>query len=392
MLPLLLVLTVQAQKKNDFQLQRELPGVTEKGWYSVRLPKEVMSEVSVNLEDLRIFEITETDTLEVPYLINIRTDKTEEKEVDFKLLNRTRRNGYSFYTFKIPGKRIVNHIYLDMDGDNFDARVMVEGSFRQTQWDMIADEMRIIGISNTRVTYRYTELVIPPSNFPYIRLKVRSDNSLRLLKGKLYQRETEEGSFEVFENTYDETQNSEMQQTQIGIKLDGRFPVSSLEIDAGHSRDFYRKFVLEGYRDSARQKLTLHHGVLTSVGKNHYNFPIGFVDSLNLRIYNYDDQPVELKSLSVKGPVYELVSELEEGKRYVLAYKAPKAHRPQYDIVYFRDKVPNDLPTVDPGEATNLAEVKEAEDNAGPDQIWVWVIMGVVILVLGAFSFKMMKS
>ena len=52
----------------EFKQQRAL-GQLQKGWYSVELSPELSGSLKPDMGDMRIWAITETDTLEAPYYI-----------------------------------------------------------------------------------------------------------------------------------------------------------------------------------------------------------------------------------------------------------------------------------------------------------------------------------
>ncbi len=53
-------------KSYDKQIQ--LSGITEQ-WHSIPLPDTLFEDVENNLADIRVYGVTENDTLEAPYLL-----------------------------------------------------------------------------------------------------------------------------------------------------------------------------------------------------------------------------------------------------------------------------------------------------------------------------------
>ena len=69
------------------------------------MPNYVFGEVSDNLNDLRIFGITaKNDTIEAPYLLIKKEEKIIREEVDFKLINQSKKgNDYFFLAVECWG-------------------------------------------------------------------------------------------------------------------------------------------------------------------------------------------------------------------------------------------------------------------------------------------------
>ena len=55
---------------DTYNYSREINNISET-WHSIDLPNGVFEKVSNNLNDFRIYGITETDTIEAPYLLKI---------------------------------------------------------------------------------------------------------------------------------------------------------------------------------------------------------------------------------------------------------------------------------------------------------------------------------
>src|SRR5690606_40823506 len=56
-------------------------------------------------------------------------------------------SGY-FFTFEMPAREPINQLYLQFKEKNFDWKIRLEGSHDQQEWFTIADDYRIVSISN----------------------------------------------------------------------------------------------------------------------------------------------------------------------------------------------------------------------------------------------------
>lgn len=126
---------------------------------------------------------------------------------------------------------------------------------------------------------------------------------------------------------------------------------------------------------------------------NEFKFGSSTVKKIRILIHNEDNQPLSIGKVHLKGYVHELIVRFTEDASYFLVYGNNKAKRPNYDIDRFVEKVPKDLKTLELGN-----ELKIEKDRVQPksplfeNMTWLWVIMGLIMLVLGWFSVKMMKK
>jgi hypothetical protein len=134
-------------------------------------------------------------------------------------------------------------------------------------------------------------------------------------------------------------------------------------------------------------------GTLNSIHKNGLKFNSTIVQKLKIIIDNKDNQPLSIDGIKVKGYVHELTARFTENATYFLTYGNENATKPDYDIERFPDNVPKMLSSLELGNELEIA--KEEAPKKTPlfeNKIWLWLIMGLIILVLGWFSLKMMKK
>ena len=132
---------------------------------------------------------------------------------------------------------------------------------------------------------------------------------------------------------------------------------------------------------------------LSSLEDNEYKFNQQITDKLKIIIQNHDNQPLNIEAVTVKGYVHELVARLNKPAEYYLVYGNKKAYKPNYDIINFQQKIPQELSELTIGQEEPLK--KSEFPLIGPlfqNQIWLWAIMIIIILVLGWFSVRMLKS
>ena len=100
-----------------------------------------------------------------------------------------------------------------------------------------------------------------------------------------------------------------------------------------------------------------------------------------------------IRNVKVKGNVYEMIARFNVPADYYLVYGNKRSYKPNYDIVNFKANIPKDLKELSLGDEK---EIGKAEiPLIGPlfqNKVWLWIIMTVIILVLGWFSIRMLKT
>ena len=114
---------------------------------------------------------------------------------------------------------------------------------------------------------------------------------------------------------------------------------------------------------------------------------------IKITIYNGDNQPLSITNIESKGYKYQLVGRFTEPADYMLVYGNASMRKPSYDIARFKTKIPKDLSALRIGaEETIFKPEQETIKPLFENSYWLWGIIGVVILVLGGFTLRMLKK
>ena len=152
----------------QYNFKRELKGISEQ-WHKIILPDEVFGKVSQEIKDIRIFGITiNNDTIEVPYLLRLASEKIFIKDVAFLTINTSQNDKGFYFTFEIPKTEPINQIKLDFKQNNFDWRVKLEGSQNQSEWFTIIENFRILSLKNEITDFQFTKLTFPNSKYRFL--------------------------------------------------------------------------------------------------------------------------------------------------------------------------------------------------------------------------------
>ena len=312
---------------DTYYCKSRILGVSER-WHSLELPKSVFAKVSNTISDIRIYSVTSNDTIEVPYMLKVASEKKSRKKVDFKLINSSNRQNTYFFTFEIPSAKTINEILLDFKNDNFDWKVDLEASQNRVDWHSLLDNYRILSIKNGQTDYEFTHLNFPDSNYKYYRLLFQSETKPRLIGASIFLETEIDAEFnEITLSKLDISEDEQNNLTVITADLKERSPISFVKINVANGYDYYRPVTIQYAADSVQTEKgwgfnyrTIYSGILNSMENNGFVFDTKLGKKLKITLQNHDNQPLDIKTIVLKGYVHTLVGRFTEKGPYYLAY------------------------------------------------------------------------
>jgi hypothetical protein len=73
-------------------------------------------------------------------------------------------------------------------------------------------------------------------------------------------------------------------------------------------------------------------------------------------------------------------------------YGADAVRSPSYDLAWFENKIPNEPMVTEIGPPQLLIAAGPRASALFENKVWLWSLMGVMIVGLGFFTIKMMKA
>jgi hypothetical protein len=387
--------TVSAQEK-AWTYRRPITNVQQEGWHSIQLPAEIFKHVSPSFDDLRILSIA-NDTVEIPYVLNIKETQVESESVSLSVMNESRKDGAYYITFLNSG-RPINQIDLEFEEANYFATLRLEGSQNNKEWFTIVDEQKIFSVNNSFEQYSYNELHFPVSEYDYFRIAVTSPTALHFIRGSFQNFQEKPGSFVIANSRSVLKQDKRARQTIVELTIDHFQPISSITFDIPSQSDYYRSASIEVMTDSFKTEKgwvknyqNVYNGYLTSIHPNQITFPYVAASQIRIIINNLDNAPLEIRDTEVKGPVVEIMASLNTNGAF-LYYGKKDAYKPSYDIDHFRNKIPSAASKASLGPEEILIAAPEKVTAFFENKTLLYGVMIVIIAVLGFFTLRMMKT
>ena len=426
LLPALLANNVFALDLTNWQYKADV--TVEDGtakYCKLTLTPEIYNAARPDLADIRLVD---ADTEQVPYVLARPKDITQSVKYSPAIINRSTNEDKAAMVTLDFGKQVVkNRIEVQTGGNNFRRAVRVEGSNDNIEFFTVVDTAYVFAITPRR---RFSRIDLPANDYRYLRISVAPmaeetespiiDNvQASKYESKLAKRQPVKMS--QLEHSEDEKSKSSIYIYDLAYR---QLPITEIELEVADDA-FYRYVTLEGRDTTTRkvpiasednrqrfrkvevewkriisgtiyrypdasgkkcEKLTLS----ISTGTRVYKF-------LRLIISNYDDRPLTLSLTSAKMIAHNIVFESQDNFAPLLYVGSQSAGMPHYDLsrlltrpLQVQAKVANlgditDNPLFGQAEPKPLAWTEK-------HKVLLWIIMGAVVAVLGAFIFISFKS
>jgi hypothetical protein len=384
--------------QENFNFRRKLNAVDSGGWYSITLSPPFFKTSKQSFSDLRIYQFTEKDTLEAPYVLTIHERQVTEGTLELPAINQSKKGDKQYLTFELKKDQYVNYLDLEFDEENYDGSATLEGSTNQKEWFEI-DEQRIISIQNSEMNFTSASLYFAKTNYRYLRVQLEIDKSLTFIKATFKNQVIDPGLLTEVPTIFNQMLDKPAKQSIININLPELQPIVQFNVETEEANDYYRSFRLERLMDSTQSPKgweyfyeSIAEGYLTSIDKNEFYFNYSLAKKLRLIISNADNAPIKIKAVSIYSPKVELIARLKGSDNTFLYYGNNNIGEPSYDLVVFKEKIPTTAPTISLMTEEKLTKEKEPVSALIENKIWLWVVMGAIMGLLGFFTLKMMKG
>ncbi len=388
---------------DSYSFKRQLNKVEKENYCTLMLSPEVMARSKSNLSDIRIYNIANSDTTEVPYLMNWMGSNIKEVSIPFQLINDTyNEKCCSYVTLKFSKKQTINQIKLNVSDSNFDKRLKIEGSNDNKEWFTIKEHLRIVRFRNASEDYSYTTLNFNSSEFTYFRIKFDDDGSSRINVTEAYAFENQliEGKYSDLKiSDKKQIENKKEKTSEIIIDFPFSYLVNYITIKSNYKTDFYRNINIYGSSGTIKTEkgdienwYMINTSIFSSIENNIINCNNSKTKKLKLEIINYDNEPLAIDEIKAFAEQCQLVANLPQSENLYLVYGKENDNSPNYDLIHFKDKIPNELSVVDYGtEQVKLISIDKPEQLI-KSKMWLWIVMGVVLVIIGYFALSMLKK
>lgn len=396
------LLTCRGGIAQNFSSKRALE-VNHTGWNRFSLPAELEAKCRTDMADLRILAIKKNgDTMEAPYTLRYWKHETSKKNIPLNILNQTQKGSSYFYTFENSAQHKLEKIELTFSPENFEYRVVLEGSHDQIEWFTILKEYRILAMHNDVADFSFTTLLFPATTFSYFRLRVPATGNPGLTKAVIPGNGAGEGTFQPLNIIRAEAlMDPVKKQTIYTVTLPEKLPVSNLRVFTSGQGDYVRSGTVLSLAEnmgSAAPSDTIFIPcsaiVLSNPGANSFSIPRIRTRQIRLIVENGDNEPLQIDSMRLSIRQQPVWVQLPEAGKYLIAYGNKYAKFPKYDaaeVLLRSNPIIHEEYSIGNEEPYNTG-IKAARGSWIENKLFLYILMAVIIALLGYFSISMMRK
>ncbi len=376
----------------EFKWQTTLPKVEKNGFYSIILSPDITSRLRSDMADIRLYH----HQSEIPYLFQ------QEKAIDEKLLfreykilsNEVVKNCCTILTLQGDTDQSINNISLMIRNADVRKKARLSGSDDQENWYVIRDKYQIESIYSQKQTYEVRVLDFPLSNYAFYRLEISDSTSspLQILQAGYYDTEAEKGKYLQIENVKVVRQDSTDKQSYLWISYPSPQVIDKISFTIDQPALYFRNAKVCRIRYDKRNRKHLEpvqYIELRSNQEREYNIQL-MEKEFCIVIDNQDNPPLTISGFQAFQLTRYITASLKAGETYHIKFGDPDLRRPNYDLMYYKDSIPDQTQMVKTLNITPIAAVVEPpQDSLFTSRNWIWLAIILVISLLGYMSWRM---
>jgi hypothetical protein len=410
--------------KWKYQAQVTIESGTDK-YCKLTLTPEIYDAARLDLADIRLIDAAGE---QVPYVLTKPKDITESVNYSPEIINRsTNEDKASMVTLDFGEQVVKNRIEVQTGGNNFRRAVRIEGSNDNIEFFTVVETAYVFAVDYRT---RFEQVDLPANDYRYLRISVApmADEGQSPVIDNIHASELESKLAERQPVEMSQLEHSENEKSKSSIYIYDlayrRLPITEIELEVADNA-FYRYVALEG-RNAATRKVRIDsednrqrfrevevewkriigdtiYRYLDVSGKNHEKLVLRISSGarvyryLRLVISNYDDRPLTLSSTSAKMIAHNIVFESQDSSALVLYVGSQSAGVPRYDLSRMLTRpLQVQAGKANIGDITDNPLFGQAEVKplvwTEKHKVLLWIIMGILVAVLGAFILKSFKS
>lgn len=416
----------------SFHWEAPLDPVNADGYYRVMLTPEITAKLGQGFPDVRIYD---RDSVETPYLIyKDEAHQGVDRFVTYQIVEKHLVRGCcSHITVMNSLGNAIDHIVLEVNNADAKREMTLSGSYDGVNFFTVKDHYTVSSFDTWEKGARRTTSLIrfdfPLTDYKFYRFDFddwwwwwHNDHFqypiFVVRAGYTEPTFIPEECLDLPVPAVTQTDSIKRKQTYVHISFPDSQYVDHLQFFVStkkKGKDYYRAASLYELADftekgkTIRREIPLSHTILASVNSNEISIGRKRVKELLLKIENGDDQPLIIDSVGAIQVKHYLVAELEKDNSYIIRFGNDSIGSPVYDMQYFKAKIPAEPPVVKPGPRKDIHEKritpssmrgigpeKKAElkkdEGLFKDKRVIWGAIGVVVLLLGFMTTKMLKE
>jgi hypothetical protein len=387
-------------RAQSFGFRAAIPTVKQSGYYRILLPPAVVGRLNPDRTDIRLYG---EQNQEIPYLLTREQPGQKTQFKEYELIAKTTAGVSTKLVLRNGNRNPINSLGLIIKNTNVRKKARLSGSSDTKTWYGIEDDYLLEPVTNSQTTSEAKILGFPLSDYEYYQLEINDSLSapLNILKVGYYTTIAEAGNYSEIPSISFSQRDSADHKSYLHIRFQTPSRPDKLTISVQSPVQYRRRAELAHVRTWKKKRHRTRSAFelikafeLNSIDSLHTVYlPDQQTKDLYLVVENQNNIPLTIGAIKAQQLTTYLLAELKAGNAYTLSYVDPEVGAPAYDLVYFKDKIPANLPVIQvihPGPVLNIQVVSNSffDENR-----WViWLAIGLVLVLLSYFSYQMVTD
>ena len=393
------LLIASAGRAQSFRYRATVDAVKQSGFHWILLPPGVIGHLNDYLTDVRLYDDQQR---EVPYRL-IRQQPTQTAPfVDYELVSKqSLPNVATTLIVRNRAKSPISSLGIVIKNTNVGKKARLSGSSDAKNWYAIDDDLWLSPTQNEESTTETKRLSFPLSDYEYYRLTINDSLStpLNIIRVGRYALVASAGAYTAIPGLTVTQRDSSDKRTYVHLTRtdDARFDKLVFRIES--NTPFRRRAEVGQFstRKLKRGRVERSFKVvrafeLSAADSNIVDLPSLKAKDLYVVIANDDNPPLLIRDIRAYQLTTYLLANLTASSPYQLCFSADDVAAPAYDPTPFSVNVPANPPII-----TVRNIIANPSDDAGTrsfftDSRIIWPALGLVLLVLGVLSYRMLRE
>jgi hypothetical protein len=371
----------------SYKNKAHIDSIKQSGFYAINVTPELSSLIKIDFSDLRIMDNKGNP---IPYLLENDIPILDSGFFEsLKILkNIVNDSGQNVLIIENASGEKIDGFYIRMKNAAVSRTISLSGSDEESKWYSIVENLSLEKrfIQNHDSFQEY--ISFPLSSYKYFRVIIYNgrNDPLDILSVQKRNQTRPTAKYDLLKNPSNSFVRKDSGKiTWLTVDNARNFHISNVLFQVKSPR-FYKRQV-----DVVVDGITVGNFIISSDTVVNLNLPV-FNDSIfAIKIYNEDNPPMEIVALYTAQNAEKIITYLESGKSYDLEMTNANAISPQYDLVSFKDSIPKEVNEIGFSDIRNSSSVVTV-NNSSFIQIWLWPTLTFVLIVLGLFTYSLIKD
>lgn len=280
-------------------------------------------------------------------------------------------------------------------------RASLTGSDDKINWYALKEQFAIHSITDQDNTSTIRIVDFPLSNYAYYKLDIEDSVSapLNILAAGYYEVTTEDGKFTEVAVRSHKIDSARMKSSFLILRFDTVQVIDKILLSMKGTPYFLRRgAILQKMKVKSKKKESFFYDeldefTLSSKQPSTIELDRARGNEFVIRIDNDDNPPLDVLSVKAFQLNRYLTAWLKKDERYSLNFGDESMRSPTYDIGYFKENIPGEVPTLDASPVHKYGQSPGSASTAFfTSRIIIWIAIISVITVLGFMAVKMVRE